>query len=159
MEKKDYRFEDFFEDVNDKDKDFVSKVHELLTRDDCKIKVELKATGFFASYSHPTTKRSILNFAFRKKGLMVRIYGDNCNKYEDVLNRLPEKMVKQIEKAGVCKRILDPKTCNPKCVMGYDFKIGKNKFQKCRNSCFFFEVDAESVSFLLELIESEKNSR
>jgi hypothetical protein len=155
MVKAEYVFEDFLESVDKDFKDFVGKVHGALLKNDYKPKIESKASGLFISYAHPKTKRSILNFLFRKKGLLVRIYGDNCNKYEDLINRLPENMVKQIDKAGVCKRLVDPQACNSKCALGYGFYIGEKRYQKCRNSSFYFDVDVESAPFLLRMIEGE----
>ena len=32
-------------------------------------------------------------------------------------------MKKEITKASVCKRLINPNDCNPKCAMGYDLKI------------------------------------
>jgi hypothetical protein len=159
MAKSEYQFEDFLANVSEDNKDFVKKVHESLTRDDYKINVESKASGFFASYSHLKTKRSIMNFLFRKKGLLVRIYGDNCGEYAYLLNKLPDNIVKQIDKTGVCKRLINPQDCNAKCVMGYDFYIGDKHYQKCRNSRFCLEVDSESIPFLTEMIENESKAR
>ena len=159
MSKTEYQFEDFLADVSDCYKAFVNKVHEKLLQDNYRIKIESKASGFLVSYVHPKMKRTILNFLFRKKGLLVRVYGDNCNKYCDVLNRLPESMVRQIDKSGVCKRLVDLESCNSRCATGYDFHIGKNHYQKCRYNCFCLDVDAESIPFLLELIERESKER
>jgi len=154
-----YKFEDFLANVSVDCIDFVNSIHEMLTRDGYTHKIESKASGFFISYAHPKTKRSILNFLFRKKGLYARIYGDNCNKYEGLLNTLPASMAEQIAKAGVCKRLIDPKACNPKCVMGYDFTINHFRYQKCRNSCFYFDVNPENIPFLTELIKNENKER
>lgn len=159
MGKTTYQFEDFLNDVNNDYQGFVKDVHELLLQDNYKIKIEAKASGLMVSYSHPKTKRTILNFVFRKKGLLVRIYADHCNNYADVLNRLPERIVRQIEKVGICKRLIDSQSCNSKCAMGYDFHIGENHYQKCRYNCFLLEVDFESIPFLLELIERESKER
>jgi len=101
----------------------------------------------------------MLNFLFRKSGLFVRIYADNFSRYTDFLNCLPEKMEKEIAKASVCKRLIDPATCNPKCIMGYDFSIRDNRYQKCRYSCFQFAVNFESVPVLSEFIERERRER
>jgi len=158
MPKSEYQFADFLMNVDDRYKDFVITVHEMLAAN-YKAKIELKASGFLVSYIHNKTKRSILNFVFRKNGIYIRIYGENCNDYVNVLNRLPNNIVKQIEGAGVCKRLVDPGACNSKCGMGYDFHIGDNHYQKCRNSCFYLYVDDESIPHLLELVESESRSR
>ena len=159
MVKEEYQFEDFIVNVNDEYKEFVNQIHNLLSQDGYKTKVESKATGFFVSYSHPKTKKNILNFLFRKKGLLIRIYADNCNNYTEVLENLPEIIVSQIDKAGVCKRLINPASCNPKCVMGYDFYIRGKHYQKCRNSCFYLDVNAESIPDLIKIIENENNQR
>ena len=158
MAKTEYQFADFLADVDDDYKSFVNQVHKMLLDDGYKVKIESKASGFFVAYAHPKTKRSLLNFLFRKKGLLVRIYGDNYGKYADLLNDLPENMVSQIDKAGVCKRFINPENCNSKCI-GYDFYIQENHYQKCRYACFLFAVNAESMPFLLQLIESESKQR
>jgi len=159
MAKINYQFEDFLNNVEPQYRDFVNEIHELLMKDNYKIKIEEKATGFFVSYEHPKTKRNILNFLFRKKGLFIRLYGENCNEYQDVLNELPQEIINQIDKAGVCKRIIDPQACNPRCSMGYDFYMIEKHYQKCRNSCFYLFVDLDSVPFLFKLIESENKER
>jgi len=159
MEKLKYQFEDFLMTVSDDYKDFVITVHEMLLRDNYKIKIESKKNGFLVSYSHPKTKRVIMNFLFRKKGLLIRVYAENCAKYPDVLNSLPERIVDQIAGATVCKKLVNPQDCWEKCVMGYDFYIGGNHYQKCRYDCFQLDVDSESIPFLLELIESENKER
>ena len=159
MPKSEFQFSDFFLEVPDKSKDFVAEIHKLLTSDGYNIKIESKASGFLVSYAHPKTKHSILNFVFRKKGIYIRLYGANCNKYLDVLNRLPQSMVGQMQKAGDCPRLLGIEKCNSRCALGYDFKIGDIHFQKCRIACFFLLVDDESTQFLLEMVQREKQER
>jgi len=99
MAKEIYFFEDFLQNVADEYKRFVSQVQELLTTDGYIIKVEKKAIGFFVSYADSRTKKSMLNFLFRKNGLYIRMYATNCDKYADVLNQSPDEIVKQITKA------------------------------------------------------------
>lgn len=159
MGKANYQFEDFLSEVNPEYKGFAVQIHESLLQDGYKVKVESKTAGFFVSYSHPKTKRSMLNFLFRKKGLLVRIYADNYSKYTDFLNSLPEKMESEIGKASVCKRLVNPEDCNPKCVMGYDFNIKNNRYQKCRYSCFQFVVYDESIPFIEAFVENERALR
>ena len=159
MKNTEYKFEDFLLNVEDVYKDFVDNINQKLLKKNYISKIESKASGFFVSYSHPKTKRGILNLLFRKKGLLVRIYGDNCNKYSDLLNKLPENIINQIEKAGVCKRLINPESCNQKCPMGYDFYIGKKHYQKCRNSCFYLEFDTESIPFIVKIIDKEMKER
>lgn len=159
MAKPEYQFDDFLAVVAGNQKKFATKVHNSLVKDGYKVKVESKASGMFASYSHPKTKRSMLNFLFRKTNLVVRIYADNIGGYSDLLSRLPEEMVKVIDKAPVCKRMINPEDCNPRCIMGYDFHIQDNHYQKCRYSCFQFDANPESLPVLAEFIENERQGR
>ena len=156
MEKAVYQFEDFLAQVDPNYKDFAVLIHEAFIADGYKIKVENKKTGFFVSYSHPKTKRSVLNFLFRKKGLIVRIYADNHYKYNDFINTLPQSMELEISKASACKRLVDPEACSPNCVMGFDFQMKGNHFQKCRYGCFQFVVTDESAPFITIFTEKER---
>ena len=153
------QFEDFLSEVDENYKEFVTNIHESLLLNNYKFKIESKASGLFVSYSHPKTKRSMLNFLFRKNGLFVRIYADNVDKYVDFLNGLPEKMEKEIEKAPVCKRLINPDDCNPKCITGYDFYVRDKHYQKCRYSCFQFAVNSDSILVLSDFIENERKER
>jgi hypothetical protein len=154
-----YSFEDFFAEVGENNREFVAKTHQTLVDDGYKFKVEFKASGFFVSYSFPKTKRSMINFLFRKQGLLVRIYADHFDRYADFLNLMPEKMEQEISKAHVCKRLINPDDCNPKCITGYDFHVKENRYRKCRYSCFQFAVDPENLPFLSEFIEKERKER
>lgn len=159
MAKSEYQFDDFLSEVTSDFKEFVTAIHESLIGDGYKLKVESKASGFFTSYSHPKTKRSLVNFFFRKKGLYTRIYVDNISKHSDFLNSLSDTMKKEITKSPVCKRLVNPVECNPKCIMGYDFSIDDNHYQKCRYSCFQFYVNPESVPVIIEFVELERKDR
>ena len=159
MEKVTYAFEDFLAHVCADNLQFVLKIHEALLHDGYKVKVENKASGFFVAYTHPKTKRSMLNFLFRKNALLMRIYADGFNKYADFLNRLPETMEKEITKAPVCKRLINPNDCNPKCIMGYDFSIKDTNHKKCRYSCFQFTINSFSIPLLSDIVENERKER
>ena len=159
MPKSTFQYSDFFLEVPDNNKDFVTEIHDLLTNDNYKLKIEPKAIGYMATYAHPKTKHSILNFVFRKNGLYIRLYGANCNSYQDVLDRLPQSMITQMQKAGDCPRLLGQEKCNSRCAQGYDFKIDDIHFQKCRIVCFLLLVDDESTPFLLEMVKREKQER
>jgi len=157
MAKETFDFEQFLETVNGSFKGFIQGLHNYLMKNDCKVTVEEKKSGFFASYKHGKSKKAIVNLLFRKQGLIVRIYGENANNYPDFLNSLPEEMVQSIESASVCKRLVH-NTCSPKC-SGYDFTIGKERFQKCRYSCFEFLVSKKNNPFIKSFIENEINER
>ena len=159
MEKTAYTIDDFLSNVESEYEGFVKDIHSSMVKDGYKVKIEQKANGFFASYSHPKTKRSLLNFMFRKKRLMVRIYADNLYRYDSILKELPENMINEIRTAHSCKRLIDPKDCSPTCKTGYDFYIGEEHYQKCRYSCFEFVVDEKSTPILSKFIENERKMR
>jgi len=144
---------DFIEVVEPQHKDFVQKTHEVMMAYGCRLKVESKATGLFAQYSNPKTKRSILNLFFRKSGLQVRIYPSGVN--SDIIDNLPASMEKELEKATPCKRLMKTAECNPKCVLGYTFSMRGKTHQKCRYVCFQFPVTEESKLVMTKWIKEE----
>jgi len=161
MEEINYLYEDFFMNVDNQYKDFVAQVNEMVLQEGySKVAVSTSKTYLFSvKYTHPKTRRGIVNFTLRKKkGLMATIFAVNHNKYPQILNGLPEKMVSQIAKKHSCGNITDPGSCMAKCV-GYDFYIGETHYQKCRFGCFQFDVDAESVPILLEMLTNELEVR
>ena len=159
MAKDEVSFEQFLTAVEHPYQGFISDLHNYLVDNDYKVKIELKSSGFFASYKHSKTKKSILNLLFRKKGLIARVYGENANKYLEFMDTLPEEMVKSIEKALVCKRLINPNDCNPKCSMGYDFSVNGSRFQKCKNSCFMFDINNKNNLYIMSFIENEIKAR
>ena len=58
----DITIDDFIKATEPAHQAFVAKTHDMLTAGGYKMKIESKASGLFASYSHPKTKRSPLNF-------------------------------------------------------------------------------------------------
>jgi len=162
MPKAKYQFEDFLTTVNDNCKGFVTTVHEMLLEDSYKPKIQVtKSTGFQLAYFQPKIKAAagiILIFFVRNNKLMIRIYGSNHKAYLNVLNRLPESMVNQIDNADDCKKFIDPQRCWTGC-MGYDFNIRDKRYQKCIVNCFQLAIDSESIPYLLEIIKSEGRER
>jgi len=136
---------------------FVDNLHNHLLDNGCKATFEEKKTGLLGSYKHTKTKKSVINLLLKKRGLIVRIYGENIGKYPDFLDTLTEEMVTSIESAGVCKRLVQ-NTCSPKCA-GYDFTIGSKRYQKCRYSCFEFLVTDESSPCIMSFVENEIRER
>jgi len=160
MDEVNIQFEDFLTSVNVDYKDFVNTVSEMVLQANySNIKIGTSKTNIFSvSYSQPKTRLGIVNFYLRKKGLKIAVHAKNCAKYSDVLLGLPERMLSQIDKVQPCKNLIDPGACMGKCA-GYDFHIGETHYQKCRFGCFQFDVDAESIPFLLELLENELKER
>jgi len=150
-------YEQFLEPVDRSRHEFLQNLHEYMLNNGCKATFEEKKSGLLGSYKHTKTKKSVINVLFRKKGLIVRIYGENISKYPDFLNTLTKDMIESIESAGVCKRLVH-NTCSPKCT-GYDFVIGDEHFQKCRYNCFEFLVTNENETCIKAFVENEIKER
>jgi len=162
MPKAKYQLDDFLTLVDNDHKGFVLTVHEMLMQEGYKLKVQAtKLYGLHISYSQPkikVVKGIIVYFLLNDGKLMMRINADNYTKYSDILNRLPENILNQMDKSDNCIKMIDPQKCWQGC-MGYDFHIGDKHYQKCLINCFLLRVDSESFPFLLELIKSEAKER
>lgn len=150
-------FEQFMETVDADNTPFVQNLHSYLIENGCKVTFEEKKSGYLASYKYGKPLKSVLNFVFRKEGMLTRIYGERINKYPDFLNTLPIEMVQHIQNAGICKRLVN-NTCSPKC-NGYDFIIADEHFQKCRYNCFEFLMTEVSRPYIATFVENELKER
>ena len=137
---------------------FIDSLHEFLTENECTTEIKEAKNGYVLSYKHKPSKRVVTNYVFRKKGLMMRIYADNILSYSDILAKWPESMKKDVKKAGVCKRLVCPDDCNPRCPLGYDFILDGERQQKCRYGLMFYLTD-ETKPYLHELIKLEMQRR
>ena len=146
-------FEAFLAAVDGGDRDFVQELHGALTEGGCKLELKEAKSGFVASYVH--NKKTILNYVFRKKGLIARIYANHIQRYMELLDALPGDMVRAVRDAPPCKRLLNPEACNPKCAMGYDFLLGGERLQLCRYSAFQFLVSPEHNPHIRALVLRE----
>ena len=153
MEKLKLGIEEFAATVGKEDVDFVKEMHDIFTAAGCKLEIKEAKNGYVASYLH--NKKTVANYVFRKKGLLIRIYANHLMAYIPFLDTLPASMAKEIAKAPDCKRLLNPNDCNPKCAMGYDFILNGGHYQKCRYNAFFFLISKESKPFIKEFIEKE----
>ena len=151
-------FEDFLMEVDPQYHGFAREIHEYLLENGCVMKITTAKNGYLVSYKYGKKKRVILNFVFRKSGLMVRIYSDYVAEYLDIIESFPESMKKTIENAPSCKRFEDPPKCTPTCI-GYVFAFNGTQHQKCRYSCFFFEVTDETIPHIREMVEKELSLR
>ena len=157
MAKEKISFEQFFETVSTDNKPFVEDLHSYLLDNGCKVTFEEKKSGYLASYKVGKPSKALLNFVFRKDGMIARIYGECVGGYHDFLNTLPAEMVAHIAKAGICKRLVH-NTCSPKCT-GYDFMIADERFQKCRYNCFEFLMTEVSKPFIKIFVDNELRER
>ena len=159
MAKEDFSIEHFLAVVDENYQPFIQELHNYLTDNGCKAKIEEKKSGLFASYKHVKLKKSIVNLLFRKAGLLIRIYGENASKYLYFMNTLPEEMVQSIEGATICKRLINPDDCSPTCPKGYDFTIGSKRFQICRYGAFEFLVTPENNPYIKSFVKNEIKER
>lgn len=146
-------FEDFITTVFAQDQDFVKALHNKLTERGCKIEVKSARSGYVVSYI--IGKKTIANYVFRKKGLLVRIYANHIDQYKEVLDTLPDELVQTVQNAPDCKRLIDPGSCNPRCSMGYDFWIKGEHCRKCRNGAFMFLICDQNNPYIETLLLSE----
>lgn len=152
MDKK-ISFDDFMASVAIENQDFIKELHDKLMELGCKVEIKAAKSGYMVSYIF--NKKTVANYVFRKKGMFVRIYGVHVNEYEELLNTLPEQMIHAIEAAPVCKRLVEPGSCNPKCSMGYDFWLKGEHYQKCRSSAFLFLVCPQYNPYIQSLLLNE----
>ena len=154
-----YTMDQFLMDVLPDNLPFVMEVHENLTQRGYQTKVELAKSGYVLSYLHPKTKKTLLNYVFRKNGMLLRLYGDHLKSYLDIVQNLHEPLLAQIGKHPDCKRLLDPTACSSRCPMGYAFAVGDTMYRKCRYGCFLLPVNGETVPHLRTLVEKEAQAR
>jgi len=136
---------------------FVEDLNKYLMDSGCKASFEEKKSGMIASYKFGKPPKALIYIFFKKDGMLVRIYGENLDNYRDFLNTLPSQMVKEIDGASVCKRLVS-NGCSPKCT-GYDFMIDVKHFQKCRYNCFEFLLINETASYIKTFVEKELTAR
>lgn len=75
MGKTKLRFEEFVAAVNKDDVYFVKEFHQELTEAGYKIEVKEAKSGYVISYL--LNKKTVANYVFRKKGLIIRIYANH----------------------------------------------------------------------------------
>lgn len=141
----------------EENQEFVQELHNKLMELGCKIDIKTARSGYVVSYGFE--KKTVLNYVFRKKGMLARIYGAHVNQYTEILHALPDEMVQSVLAAPPCKRLRDPDSCNPKCSMGYDFWLRDEHCQKCRSSAFMFLVCTQNNPFIQKLLLSEVKAR
>lgn len=150
----DKNYEEFLE-ITGTSRNFVENINDFLLDNNCKREIKTAKSGFTVSYLFPNAKKTLATFVCRKTGIKIRIFPQRLNEYMDFLDTLPAGMKKEIAKASVCKRLINPEDCNPKCVMGYDFIMDKEHYQKCRYMAFMPTITEESTPYIIKLLEKE----
>lgn len=151
----DEKFDLFMETVDERFRAFVRKIHDYLLEQKCTCEIKSAKSGYTVSYILSGKKRTLATFVSRKTGMKLRIYPEHIREYQDFLNTLPEKMKKEIKKASVCKRLINPDACNPKCVMGYTFEMDGEQYQKCRYMAFMPTLSEENNPIILQFLQHE----
>lgn len=151
-----HTFNDFINTVDEEFKDIAKEIHQSFLNHGCICEVKEAKSGFVVSYTF--TKTVLANIITRKSGMKLRIYPNHIQNYDSFLDTLPEKAKKEIKKASVCKRLINPDDCNPKCKMGYTFTMDGELYKKCRYMAFQFTLNKENNPYILQLINHEIES-
>ena len=150
----DKNYDEFLETTG-ASRNLVEDINNFLLDSNCKREIKTAKSGFTVSYLFRDTKRTLATFVCRKTGIKIRIFPQHLNEYTGFLDTLPAKMKKEIAKASVCKRLVNPNDCNPKCVMGYDFIMDKERYQKCRYMAFMPSITEESTPYIKKFLQNE----
>lgn len=145
----------FLETVDARFQDFVNELNQCLMGHGCKCDIKTAKSGFGVSYVLNSCKRTLATFVPRKSGMKLRIYPEHIQGYQSFLDTLPEKVKREIKKASVCKRLINPDDCNPKCVMGYTFVLDGEQYQKCRYMSFQLTLSEENNPYIKEFLQKE----
>lgn len=151
----DENFDLFLQTVDPRFLGFVLEINDYLKNQNCKCDIKSAKSGFVVSYVLNDTKRTLATFVSRKTGMKLRIYPEHISQYQDFLATLPEKMKKEIRKASVCKRLINPDDCNPRCVMGYTFDFEGETLKKCRYMAFMPTLSEENNPYIMQFLEKE----
>lgn len=89
-----YTFNDFLSTVDGDNREFVRELHEELTKLGCKTEIKQAKSGYVVSCLQ--NKKTILNYVFRRKGLMVRIYPNHLADYMEVFDTISDELAKAI---------------------------------------------------------------
>ena len=150
-------FDDFLTIVPDEHKDFVSSLHEQLSAQGCTIIIKEAKNGYAVSYK--CGNKSVMNWVFRKSGVLARIYGDHVTQYQNVITELPADMQKKMTASRDCARLYDPSACSPVCVMGFVYDLAGETHKKCRNDGMFFLLSETTAPHIEKIVMNEVAAR
>lgn len=150
-------YDDFIETVEEANLALINDLHLMFLKNGCKLEIKEAKQGYVVTYIYTKDKKKIalMNYVFRKNGMMVRIYARHINMYQELLDLLPQEMKKNVVKAGDCKRLTGISECSPTCTAGYDFMMDSVNYRKCKNSAFFWKVELKSMEYIKRMLENE----
>lgn len=157
MAKEKISFEAFLSTVAPEHQAAVDALHSKLTELGCVLIIKEAKSGYAVSYQ--LEKKTVMNWVFRKSGILARIYGDNAGKYEDIIADLPADMQEKMTAARDCKRLIDPTACSDTCVKGFVYALHGQTYKKCRNDGMFFLLTEETAEPIAALICAEVAAR
>lgn len=157
MAKEKGSFKEFQSAVAPEHQMFVGKLNDKLIEQFCNLVIEETKSGYAATYQ--LEKKTVMNWVFRKSGVLARIYGDNAGKYEDIIASLPADMQKKMTTSRDCKRLIDPYACSDTCVKGFVYDLNGETHKKCRNDGMFFHLTNETAGHIAGLVCAEVTVR
>lgn len=146
MAKEKVAFTEFLSAVASEHQAFVEKLHNKLMELGCDLVIKEAKSGYAASYQ--IEKKTVMNWVFRKSGILARIYGDNAGKYEEIIASLPADMQEKMTASRDCKRLIDPNACSDTCVKGFVYELNGGTHKKCRNDGMFFLLSDETAEHI-----------
>jgi len=157
MAKETISFELFISTVASEHRSFVQELNRKLIELGCEAVIKEAKSGYTVSYQYK--KKTIMNWVFRKSGILARIYGDHAYRYEDTIAALPPEMQKRMTPSRDCKRYIDPAACSDMCVKGFVYTLNGITYKKCRNDGMFFPLTSESAEYISRLVCDEIAAR
>jgi len=153
-------FSDFLTSAGVEHEDFINQLHTYLQENNCITKIKIAANGYVVSYMHKPSKRTVMNYIFRKGLPMLRVYADHVSTYMDVIAQWPDSMKDAIRTGGNCARLSNPTACNSRCLLGFDFILDGQRLQKCRcHMSFTFFLNDETKPHLADIMQREMQAR
>lgn len=150
-------FKEFLLAIAPEHRTFVEKLNNKLIEQGCSLVIKEAKSGYTASYQ--LEKKTVMNWVFRKSGVLARIYGDNVGEYEDIIASLPADMQQKMTASRDCKRLIDPNACSDTCVKGFIYALNGEKYKKCRNDGMFFLMTNKTAEHIAELVCAEVTVR
>ena len=157
MAKEKILFAEFLSTVAPEHQPFVEELNNKLTEQGCDLVIKEAKSGYMVSYQ--LQKKTIMNWVFRKAGILARIYGDNASKYEDAIAALPAHMQAKMISSRDCKRLIDPNACSATCVKGFTYDLKNDTYKKCRSDGMFFLLTNEAAKHIADLVYAETAAR
>ena len=81
-------YDDFLKTVEADNLAFVNEVHKLFMDNGCKLEIKEAKQGYVVTYVYMKDKKRIalMNYVFRKSGMLVRIYARHVHMYQTLLD-------------------------------------------------------------------------